>query len=96
MLSSEQINQYHQDGFTVQRGMISKNIISELLGEIDRIVAGSNASNFDPAILEMEPNQDPTGKLIRRIYDPCTKYKPFINLSENKQKENDSEPDSGP
>ena len=83
MLSSEQINQYHQDGFTVQNGMISKNIISELLDEIDRIVAGSNASNFDPAILEMEPNQDPTGKLIRRIYDPCTKYKPFINLSEN-------------
>ena len=43
MLSSEQINQYSQDGFTVEKGMISKNIISKLLDEIDRIVAESNA-----------------------------------------------------
>jgi phytanoyl-CoA hydroxylase len=83
MLSSKQINQYSEDGFTVKRGMISKNNISKLLGEINRIVDESNASNFDPDILEMEPDQESFGKLVRRIYDPCTKYKPFVDLSEN-------------
>lgn len=83
MLSPKQINQYSENGFTVKRGMISKNDISKLLVEIDRIVGESTASHFDPDTLEMEPDQDHSGRLVRRIYDPCTKYEPFVNLSEN-------------
>jgi len=83
MLSPKQINQYSENGFTVKRGMISKNDISKLLVEIDRIVGESTASHFDPDTLEMEPDQDYSGRLVRRIYDPCTKYEPFVNLSEN-------------
>ena len=83
MLSPKQINQYSENGFTVKRGMISKNDISKLLVEIDRIVGESTASHFDPDTLEMEPDQDDSGRLVRRIYDPCTKYEPFVNLSEN-------------
>ena len=81
MLSPKQINQYSENGFTVKRGMISKNDISKLLVEIDRIVGESTASHFDPDTLEMEPDQDYSGRLVRRIYDPCTKYEPFVNLS---------------
>ena len=83
MLSPKQINQYSDNGFTVKRGMISKNDISKLLVEIDRIIGESTASHFDPDTLEMEPDQDYSGRLVRRIYDPCTKYEPFVNLSEN-------------
>jgi phytanoyl-CoA hydroxylase len=33
--------------------------------------------------MEMEPNQDPEGKAVRRIYEPCTYYPWFHTFSES-------------
>ena len=52
MLSPKQINQYSDNGFTVKRGMISKNDISKLLVEIDRIVGESTASHLIQTLLK--------------------------------------------
>ena len=83
MLNTEQITQYGRDGFTVYRQLVHNNTVSALMKEIDDITSGNTASNYDSEIMEMEPNQDPDGTLVRRIYDPCTRYKPFVDISEN-------------
>ena len=83
MLSSGQVAEYQCTGFAVQRGLIDKSTVDELLREIEEITIGSTASNHDATRMEMEGNQKPDGALVRRIYDPCTKYRPFIELSES-------------
>jgi ectoine hydroxylase-related dioxygenase (phytanoyl-CoA dioxygenase family) len=38
---------------------------------------------YDKTRLEMEPRQPPTGRFVRRIYEPCTYYAHFRELSES-------------
>ena len=41
MLTEEQIDQFHRDGFTVSPSFLKENTVSELLREADRVTAGS-------------------------------------------------------
>lgn len=82
MLSSDKVDEYQHTGFTVQRGLIDKSTVDELLDEIEEITRGNTASSYDATRMEMERDQKPDGALVRRIYDPCTRYRPFIELSE--------------
>src|SRR5260370_13657548 len=56
--------------------------IKPLLAEIDHISDGNTFASHDKPRLEMEPQQEPDGRLVRRIYEPCTHYAPFRDLSE--------------
>ena len=81
MLDGQQTQQYERDGWTVCPGLLSHQEVSELLSDIESISQGNTREKHDKARLEMEPNQPPEGTQVRRIYEPCTYYPRFRELS---------------
>jgi phytanoyl-CoA hydroxylase len=84
MLTREQVEQYEQDGYTVQPFFLDASDTEAALAEIDSICAGATLANHDASRMEMESKQGPEGKSVRRIYEPCTYYPRFRALSESK------------
>lgn len=83
MLTEEQIDQFHRDGFTVSPSFLKENTVSELLREADRVTAGSTIANYDAERMEMEPNPQTDGAAVRRLYEPCTHYPQARALSDS-------------
>jgi phytanoyl-CoA hydroxylase len=81
MLDGQQTKQYERDGWTVCPGLLSNQEVSEFLREIESICQGNSREKHEKARLEMEPNQPPDGTQVRRIYEPCTYYSHFRDLS---------------
>lgn len=83
MLTIEQVERYRMDGYCVSPVFLSAEEVSRLLSAIDDISKDSTLMQHDKTRVEMEPHQPPTGKRVRRIYEPCTYYTPFRELSES-------------
>ena len=83
MLSDDQVEQFQRDGFTVEEGLLSASQVKELLDETVRVCAGSTLAEHDKSRLEMEPKQQPDGARVRRLYEPCSYYDRFRQLSED-------------
>lgn len=77
MFTPAQIEEYRRDGYTVYPDFLSKDNVAGLLTEIENICEGNTFANFDAAKMEMEPDQDPDGIAVRRIYEPCTHHGAF-------------------
>jgi phytanoyl-CoA hydroxylase len=75
--------EYDENGYVVYPGLLDPNQLKILLAEIDRISDGNTLAAHDKTRLEMEPNQKSDGRLVRRIYQPCTHYAPFRELSDS-------------
>jgi ectoine hydroxylase-related dioxygenase (phytanoyl-CoA dioxygenase family) len=75
--------EYEEKGFVSFPELLDSKQVQALLNEIDRISANSTLASHDKSRLEMEPDQKPDGRLIRRIYEPCTHYFPFKELSDS-------------
>ena len=84
MLTPQQIAQYHDEGYTVLHGFLSRAAVDAILADIKDLTATATVAHHDAARLEMEPNQGPDGKKVRRLYEPCTYYPGFRSLSESK------------
>lgn len=84
MFSQQQITQYHRDGYCIARGFLSAEELTALIGELEAVCKGATLSHHDRERMEMEPNQDPNGTLVRRVYEPCTHYERFRSLSDSK------------
>jgi ectoine hydroxylase-related dioxygenase (phytanoyl-CoA dioxygenase family) len=84
MLTKQQITQYHNDGYTVLHEFVGRTEVDALLNEIGALTSTATVAHHDPSRLEMEPNQGPGGKEVRRIYEACTYYPKFRSLSESK------------
>src|SRR5437879_4649955 len=74
---------YFQNGYTLHPSLLDSRRVKNLLGEIERICGDNTLAAHDKSRLEMEPDQPPSGKLVRRIYQPCTHYEAFRELSES-------------
>jgi ectoine hydroxylase-related dioxygenase (phytanoyl-CoA dioxygenase family) len=85
MLTLEQIAQYHDEGYTVLDEFLGRDAVEAILSDIEDLTALATVAHHDAARLEMEPNQGPEGKKVRRIYEPCTHYPCFRALSESKE-----------
>ena len=83
MLSDGHIEEYRTQGFTCVPDFLSSELINSFLKKADEIVDANAADDFDPARVEMEPDQSPSGIKIRRIYEPCEHYRIFRNYSES-------------
>lgn len=81
MLTSDKVDRYEQDGYTVCEEFFADAELSTLISEVESISAGNTLGAHDRSRLEMEPNQAQDGTLVRRIYEPCTHYRPFQELS---------------
>ena len=84
MLTPQQVAQYHEEGFTVLHDFLSRAAVDAILADIDALTAEATVAHHNSTRLEMEPNQGPEGKKVRRIYEPCTYYPGFRSLSESK------------
>lgn len=82
-LTAEQVSQYHGEGFAVLPQLFTADEVAELLAEADRVGAGNTLAHHDRTRVEMEPRQAPDGNVLRRIYEPCTYYGPYRQLSES-------------
>lgn len=83
MLKPEQIAQYHEEGYTITPELLSRSEVQAVLAEIESIKGGATVAQHNAERMEMEPNQGPEGKLVRRIYEPCTFYPWFRSFSES-------------
>jgi len=74
MLNREQLLQYNTEGYTMIPKFVSHVEVEAILAEIEKIKGGATVAHHNAERLEMEPNQGPEGKSVRRIYEPCTYY----------------------
>jgi phytanoyl-CoA hydroxylase len=81
-MTESQREEYLKNGYVSYPGLLDAAQLKTLLAEIDRISDGSTLASHDKTRLEMEPQQKPDGRLVRRIYEPCSHYAPFRELSE--------------
>jgi len=75
--------EYLRNGYTVVPGLVDSGQVKTLLAEIDRISGENTLAVHDRSRLEMETDQKPEGRLVRRIYEPCSHYAPFRELSDS-------------
>ncbi|MGD0135062.1 MAG: phytanoyl-CoA dioxygenase family protein [Bryobacteraceae bacterium] len=75
-------DEYTKNGYVSYPGLLDAGELKTLLTEISRISDGNTLASHDKTRLEMEPQQKPEGRLVRRIYEPCSHYAPFRDLSE--------------
>ena len=85
MLNNTQITEYHQDGYTVCPNFLSPEEVAQLLAETEKIISGNTLANHDKKRMEMEPNQPAHGSKVRRLYEPCTHYPFFSELSDSEK-----------
>src|SRR5258708_6733654 len=85
MLNQTQLSQYHREGYVVLRQFFGGDELSRMLSEIEPISRGSTLAQHDNTRVEMEPNQPPDGTALRRIYEPCTHYPCFRDLSQSEK-----------
>jgi phytanoyl-CoA hydroxylase len=83
MLTPAQLQEYKSSGFCLWPDLLSDSEVNYLLKEMDAITAGATLALHDASRLEMEPKQGPEGTKVRRIYEPCTYYKPFRDFAES-------------
>jgi phytanoyl-CoA hydroxylase len=82
-MTDVQREEYLRDGYLTYPGLLDSDQLQKLLAEIDSITGDSTLAKHDKSKLEMEPKQGPDGRLVRRIYDPCSRYTPFRELSDS-------------
>src|SRR5665213_1640758 len=75
--------EYLKNGYASFPSLLNAKQLQGLLDEIERISSGNTLASHDKTCLEMEPHQKPDGQLVRRIYDPCSRYVPFRELSDS-------------
>ena len=80
---ADQRNQYSRDGYAVVPDLLDTATLKMLLAEIEKICGNNTLAQHDKSRVEMEPNQESNGKLVRRIYQPCSYYEQFRRLSES-------------
>ena len=83
--SAEQVQAYHRDGFTFLEGLLSPGEVEEILDDVESICAGNTLADHDETRMEMEPDQPPDGTSVRRLYEPCSHYPRFRDLSNSEK-----------
>ena len=83
MLTSDQVAQFQRDGFAVSPGFLTSERVRRILAEVETICDGNTLADHDASRMEMEPDQSPDDTAVRRLYEPCTYYDTFRELSED-------------
>jgi hypothetical protein len=71
--------EYDENGYVSYPGLVDPSQLEILLAEIDRISNGNTLAAHDKKRLEMEPNQKPDGRLVRRITSHAPTMRPSVS-----------------
>lgn len=82
-LNQKQINEYDRLGYLVCPGFLHPDQLEILFHTIVDVSEGNSLALHNKDRVEMEVSQPQGGTLIRRIYEPCTHYPVFRQLSES-------------
>jgi phytanoyl-CoA hydroxylase len=82
-LNRQEVEDYERSGYLVRERFLPFEQLGRLLETISEVSEGNTLANHDKSRVEMERSQPPTGTAIRRIYEPCTYYPSFRDLSES-------------
>jgi ectoine hydroxylase-related dioxygenase (phytanoyl-CoA dioxygenase family) len=85
VFTEQQVAEYQREGYVIFPGLLGSDEVAVLLSDVEGLCAGDTLASHDKSRLEMEPNQPPDGSLVRRIYEPCTYYLHFRELSESEK-----------
>jgi phytanoyl-CoA hydroxylase len=83
MLNEQMVRQYHEQGFCLAREFLDNSVVKSLLKELEEVVAGATLGHHDKTKMEMEPDQEPSGNRVRRVYDPCNNYPCYRQISDS-------------
>ncbi|MEO7937133.1 MAG: phytanoyl-CoA dioxygenase family protein [Burkholderiaceae bacterium] len=70
MLSNDQIERYHRDGYIVVQGVVDAAWLSRLRAATERIVAGAANVDQHDAVYDLEPGHSRATPQVRRIKNP--------------------------
>lgn len=70
MLTNAQVQQYENDGYTIVRDALPRELLSELRSITDEIVASAAGLTDHTPILDLEPSHTPERPRVRRIKTP--------------------------
>lgn len=76
-LTDAQIAAYHDDGFIVVEGVLSKDKLAELRAETDAIIAGAGAVSANNDLYDLEDSHRPDNPRVRRIKEPY-RHNPYF------------------
>ncbi len=82
-LAAEQVAQYKRSGFLLITGFVDDSSVRCLTQTLDELAKCSTLGTHDRRVLEMEPEQPDSGRLVRRIYEPCSRYSPYQRFAES-------------
>lgn len=85
MLTPEQTEHYHAEGYVVVPDFLSAEQLDTFLREMDSVSAGNTLADHDATRMEMEPSQPPDGTQVRRLYEPCGQYEVFREFSDSQK-----------
>tara|TARA_A100001037_G_scaffold113538_2_gene103433 strand:- start:8470 stop:9354 length:885 start_codon:yes stop_codon:yes gene_type:complete len=80
MLISEQINQYHEDGFTLIEGAVPADLLEQLCRGTDEIVAAARGLTSSDERYDLEDNHTPDSPKVRRLKSPFLHWPLFADL----------------
>lgn len=83
MFTTPQLEEYRREGYVLYPEFLSPTEVAALRADLETIAAGNTLASHDKTRMEMEPDQPPSGRLIRRLYEPCTHYPGFRALSDS-------------
>ena len=82
MLTSKQIDFYHESGYLGVDGVLSADEVAELRGITDEFVQLSASVTEHTDVFDLEPGHTPEAPKLRRLKDPVTQheiYNKFLN-----------------
>jgi hypothetical protein len=83
MLTQEQIDRYHADGFVAVEDVLSEDLVAELRQVTDDFVERSRAVTEHDDIFDLEPGHSPEAPRLRRLKDPVDQHSVYARTMRN-------------
>ena len=83
MLTQEQIDRYHADGFVTVEDVLSEDLVAELRQVTDDFVERSRAVTEHDDIFDLEPGHTPEAPRLRRLKDPVDQHSVYARTMRN-------------
>lgn len=82
-LGAAELRQFQQTGHLLLKGFVTSASVRALCQTLEAVTEGSTLAAHQRRNVEMEPGQPDNSGLVRRVYEPCTRYAPYQAFAES-------------